>query len=79
MTTPEPQRLDIIAATIQAARPALQQDGGDIELIAVEGDRIKVKLSGACVSCSMAAHTLGGVRRQLMEVLGEPVRVIPAN
>jgi len=74
----DPQRLAAIAAVIEKSRPAVQQDGGDLELVAVEGDRIFVRLSGACTTCSLAGQTLGGVRRRLMEALGEPVRVVPA-
>ncbi len=70
-------RDQIIADTIQQLRPNVQRDGGDLELVAVEGDIIRVRLSGSCTTCSLAGQTLGGVRRQLMTVLGEPVRVVP--
>lgn len=72
------ERLKLIAATIEAVRPRLQQDGGDIELVEVDGLFIRVRLTGACVSCTMAGQTLGGVRRELMAALNEPVRVVPA-
>ncbi len=72
------RRLRVIADTIAQVRPILQRDGGDIELAAVEGDMIRVRLSGACVGCGMAGQTLGGVRRRLTSVLGTPVRVAPA-
>jgi len=44
MTTEE--RLRIIQHTIAQVRPAVLADGGDIELVAVEGHRVKVRLSG---------------------------------
>lgn len=45
-------------------RPQIQADGGDIELVAVEGDTAKVRLRGACVGCPMSALTLKqGVER----------------
>lgn len=72
------ERLDIIAATIEEARPAIQRDGGDIQLVAVEGNRVKVSLKGACMGCALAGQTLGGIRRRLMEVLDSPVMVVPA-
>ena len=75
-TSPE-ERLQRIRATIEAARPMLQRDGGDMELVAVEGEFVRVRLSGACVSCTLAGQTLGGVRRRLMASLGEAVRVVP--
>jgi len=72
------ERLKLIADTIEAVRPRLQRDGGDIELVEVDGLFVRVRLTGACVSCTMAGQTLGGVRRELMAALNEPVRVVPA-
>lgn len=37
-----------VAAALAKVRPALQADGGDIELIAVEGQDARVRLKGAC-------------------------------
>ena len=50
-------------------RPALQRDGGDVELIEVSGDGVvKVKLTGACSGCPMSAITLKqGIERVLKE------------
>ncbi len=58
-----------IVEAIDAIRPALQMDGGDIELIGVNEDGVvQVKLSGACDSCSISWLTLkGGVERILKE------------
>ena len=39
-------------------RPALRKDGGDIELIDVDGDFVTVSLRGACVSCTKSQTTL---------------------
>jgi len=39
-------------------RPQLLADGGDVQLHDVEGDRVLVKLQGACTSCSSSADTL---------------------
>lgn len=72
------ERKELIASIIEELRPGVQRDGGDMELVAVNGDRISVRLSGACTTCSHAGQTLGGVRRKLMTVLGAPVRVVPA-
>jgi Fe-S cluster biogenesis protein NfuA len=74
----EQARFALIAATIETLRPGVQSDGGDLELVKVVDDRVFIKLSGACTTCTMAGHTLGGVRRRLVEVLGVPVRVVPA-
>ena len=58
-----------ILEAIDAIRPALQMDGGDIELVGVnEEGVVQVKLSGACDSCSISWLTLkGGVERILKD------------
>jgi Fe-S cluster biogenesis protein NfuA len=53
-------------------RPALQSDGGDIELVDVEDGIVKVKLVGACSHCPSSAMTLyEGVEKMLMEKIPE--------
>jgi Fe-S cluster biogenesis protein NfuA len=59
---------DSIESRVQKAldqiRPQIQADGGDIEFVAVEGNKLKVRLRGACGTCPMAAFTLKqGVER----------------
>ena len=55
-----------IEEAIKTIRPALQADGGDIELVDVAEGVVKVKLTGACSGCPHAALTLKeGVERQL--------------
>jgi len=43
---------------LEKIRPALQADGGDVELVDVEGGVVKVRLTGACGGCPMATVTL---------------------
>jgi Fe-S cluster biogenesis protein NfuA len=75
----EDERQLLIAETIARLRPQMQADGGDIELVAIEGFKVKVRLKGACSGCSLANETLGGIRRTLAHALGDgPVLVIPA-
>ncbi len=71
------QRIKLIEEAITDLRPYLKQDGGDCELIDVDGDQVFVKLSGACIGCQMSSVTLGGVQERLVEKLGQFVRVIP--
>jgi NifU-like protein len=71
------QRIRVIEEVLDGLRPALKADGGDVELIDVDGKNIYVKLVGACSGCQMAAMTLGGVQQKLIETLGEFVKVIP--
>ena len=47
-----------IEAALEKIRPALQADGGDIELLSVVGRDAYVRLTGACSGCSSAQFTL---------------------
>lgn len=61
-----------ILRALEDVRPCLEEDGGDIELVAVEPDGIvEVRFLGECARCSLAIMTLrAGVERALM--LAEP-------
>jgi Fe-S cluster biogenesis protein NfuA len=61
--------LNEVKEVLETIRPALQADGGDVELIEVTDDGIvKVKLVGACGHCPMSTMTLKmGIERTLME------------
>ena len=63
---------------LQRVRPALQADGGDVELINVQDDGVvQVKLQGACGTCPMAQMTLKmGIERHLKEKLPEIKEVV---
>ena len=51
---------------INQIRPSLQNDGGDIEFVSMEGKNINVKLLGACAGCPMSQATLkNGVEKYL--------------
>lgn len=71
------QRIRRIEAVLEAVRPNLQRDGGDVSLVEVDGRNIYVHLTGACSGCQLAAATLGGIQQQMIEELGEFVKVIP--
>ncbi|NJD07105.1 MAG: Fe-S cluster assembly protein NifU [Methylococcaceae bacterium] len=73
------QRIRRIEAVIESIRPNLRMDGGDAELVDVDGNTVYVKMTGACSGCSMAAMTIGGSQQRLMEDLGEFIKVIPAD
>ncbi len=47
-----------IEKALTKIRAALQQDGGDIELVAIEEGTVKVRLKGACAGCPMSQMTL---------------------
>ena len=66
-----------IRALIDEMRPTFRRDGGDIELVRVEGARVIVHLSGACAGCMLAGQTLYGVQKRITDALGRPFRVLP--
>jgi len=53
------QKIRLIEETLEREiKPALMQDGGDIQLIDVDGNRVVVKLKGRCAACAMSQITL---------------------
>ena len=53
---------DKVKAVLNQIRPALQADGGDVELVEVTDDGIvRIKLKGACAHCMGAIMTLKNV------------------
>jgi len=73
------QRIKRIETILDAIRPQLQRDHGDIELVDVDGKTIYVNMIGACAGCQMEAMTLQGIQQRLMEDLGEFVKVVPSR
>jgi Fe-S cluster biogenesis protein NfuA len=76
-TAADAQRAQIIQEVIDEIRPNLRRDGGDCELVEVCGNRVMVKLTGACVLCKLSSATLEGIQARIVERLGELVRLIP--
>lgn len=73
------ERRKAIEAALDAIRPNLKRDGGDCELIDVQGDKVYVKMTGACVGCQLSSLTLNGVQAKLVEATGRMIRVIPVG
>ena len=71
------QKIQLIQQTInEQIRPALRADGGDIELIDIEGDKVIVALRGMCAQCKMAEFTMRDVvEARLREFVGESLTV----
>lgn len=74
---PMSDRERIIRAVIEEVRPNLKRDGGDCELVEIDGNKIVVKLAGACIFCKLASATLEGIQARMIEKLGEFVRLVP--
>ncbi|KAF0209078.1 MAG: nitrogen-fixing NifU domain-containing [Actinobacteria bacterium] len=65
-----------VQEVLDRIRPALQADGGDVELVDIEGGVVKVRLVGACAGCPMSQMTLtNGVERVIKEEIPEVERV----
>ena len=66
-----------VEAALTQIRPALQADGGDVELVEVSEGVVKLKLKGACAGCPMSAMTLrDGIERLLKEQIPEVKEVV---
>lgn len=67
-----------VQAALDKVRPALQRDGGDVELVDVSADGVvKVKLKGACGGCPMSTMTLKmGIERTIKQSVPEIKEVV---
>lgn len=67
-----------VQAALDAIRPNLQADGGDVDLVEVTEDgTVKVKLVGACQGCPMSQMTLKqGIQRYLQREIPEVKEVV---
>ena len=67
-----------VEKALDLIRPALQNDGGNVELVDVDEEKgiVKVKLVGACAGCPMSQLTLQmGVERTLKARIPEVTKV----
>ena len=65
-----------ITSRLEELRAVLQADGGDLEIVAVEGKNVKLKLRGACGGCPHAAMTIkGGLERILREEIDPGITI----
>ena len=69
---------DRVATAIDAVRPALQADGGDVEFVDVNAQGVvQVRLRGACCGCPSARMTLKfGIERNLKAKVPEVTEVV---
>jgi NifU-like protein len=71
------QKVKLIEETFEKEiRPMLRADGGDIELIDIEGSRVTVSLRGMCSSCTSASFTLKKyIEPKLREFVSDDITV----
>ncbi len=83
-TTATPNALTLrekVQSVINLIRPAVQADGGDIELVDVSGAGVvQIRFHGACHGCPSSTMTLQmGIERNLREQVPEVTGVVPVG
>ncbi|HZL35039.1 MAG TPA: NifU family protein [Tepidisphaeraceae bacterium] len=70
-----------VLGVINLIRPAVQADGGDIELVDVADDGVvQIRFHGACLGCPSSHMTLQmGIERNIRDKVPEVTRVIPVT
>lgn len=67
---------DKIKARLEELRVYLQNDGGDMEVVSIEGKTVTLKLKGACGGCPMATITLkDGIEKTLRDEIDPEIVV----
>ena len=67
---------EAIKAKLEEIRGMLQADGGDLELVKIEGKQVHLRLRGACGSCPHAQMTIkNGIERMLREAIDPEIVV----
>ncbi|WP_041229734.1 NifU family protein [Rippkaea orientalis] len=67
---------DNVETVLDEMRPYLMADGGNVELVELDGPVVKLRLQGACGSCPSSTMTLRmGIERRLREMIPEIAEV----
>lgn len=70
------QKIALIQEIIESEiRPGLQADGGDIELIDIEGNKVVIAFRGMCSGCVKSGMTIEGIQTKLRELISEDLVV----
>lgn len=69
-----------VQKALDEIRPFLQSDGGDIALVGIEGNTVKVQLQGNCLGCHINQLTLrGGVEMTVKKYAPEIEKVVAVD
>ena len=64
--------LENVETVLDEMRPYLISDGGNVEIVELDGPIVKLRLQGACGSCPSSTMTLRmGLERRLKEMIPE--------
>ena len=75
----DPRALTVanVERVLDELRPYLMADGGNVEIVEIDGPVVKVRLQGACGSCPSSTMTLKmGIERKLREAIPEVSEVL---
>ena len=76
-TDPRALTVENVERVLDELRPYLMADGGNVEIVEIDGPVVKVRLQGACGSCPSSTMTLKmGIERKLREEIPEVSEVI---
>ena len=76
-TDPRALTIENVERTLDELRPYLMADGGNVEVVEIDGPIVKVRLQGACGSCPSSTMTLKmGIERKLREAIPEVAEVV---
>jgi Fe-S cluster biogenesis protein NfuA len=76
MSTTMALTLENVETVLDEMRPYLMADGGNVEVVELDGPIVKVRLQGACGSCPSSTMTLKmGLERKLREMIPEIAEV----
>jgi Fe-S cluster biogenesis protein NfuA len=77
MADPRALTIPNVERVLDELRPYLMADGGNVEIVEIDGPVVKVRLQGACGSCPSSTMTLKmGIERKLREAIPEVSEVI---
>ena len=69
--------LENVEIVLDELRPFLMADGGNVEVVEIDGPIVKVRLQGACGSCPSSTMTLKmGIERKMRETIPEVSEVV---
>ena len=65
-----------VEQALTEVRQFILSDGGDLEIVSIDGYKIQIRLKGACVSCPLSLFTVQfGVQKALQEQISEKITV----
>ncbi|GIV43526.1 MAG: hypothetical protein KatS3mg035_0649 [Bacteroidia bacterium] len=68
--------IERVEEVLDTLRPYLQSDGGDVQVVDIEGDVLKVKLLGNCENCNMNTMTMkAGLEQSIIKSIPEIKKV----